>query len=339
MRRKSFSRRDFLRGLAGGATLASSAPLSISTALAQNAPGNAAYPARPIRVIVPFAAGSSTDITMRRLEPHMTRALGQQLVIDNRPGAVGVLGSEQVKRAAPDGYTLLMTAVSSHSIAAALRPNSLPYDVIRDFTPIGRLLTTTNFIAVHPSVPARNLQELIAHSKTISGGLSFASGGTGSSNHLAGEALRLAGANIVHVPYNSAAQAVNEVIGGHIPVLIYTAAVVPHMRSGRLRVLAVTSERRHKHAPDVPTVVEQGMASVVSQGWTGLFGPAGLPAAIRNRLWAVLKDAMTDPDTRQKFADAGLEEALSPPDEFRAFLERDVVKWRDIVRRAGLSTT
>lgn len=340
-RKTSYQRRDLLlRGLATGAALASGAWLPGKAALAQSAAGSGGgYPTRPIRIVVPFAPGSSTDITMRRLEPQMTRSLGQQLVVDNRPGAVGVLGSEQVKRAAPDGYTLLMTGVSSHSIAAALRPKSLPYDAVRDFTPIGRLFMTTNFIAVHPSVPARNLQELVAYSKTVQGGVSFGSGGTGGSNHLAGEALRLAGANIVHVPYNSAAQAVNDTIGGQIPMLIYTAAVIPHVRSGRLRALAVTSERRHPHAPEVATVVEQGMPGVVAQGWTGFFGPAGLSDAIRSRLWTAVRDALTDTDTRQKFADAGLEEAMLPPDEFRAFIERDVVKWRDIVRRSGLPTS
>lgn len=296
------------------------------------------YPVRPIRVVVPFAAGSSTDITLRRLEPHMTRSLGQALVVDNRAGAVGIIGSEFVRRAPADGYTLLMTAVSSHSIAAALKPKSLPYDVLRDFTPIGRAFGTTNFIVVNPAVPVHTLQELIAYSKTVSGGLSFGSGGSGSSNHLAGEALRLNGANIVHVPYNNVSQAITDVVAGHLPMLIYTVAVVPHVRNGRLRAIAVTAERRHRHAPDVPTVAEQGVPGAAANGWSGLFGPAGLPVTIRNRLYTALRDAISDPAVARQYVEAGQEEALLPPDEFQAFLGRDVEMWRDVVRRAGLPT-
>ncbi len=326
------SRRQFMQF--GG--LVAMGPGALAGLRAQEA---SAYPARPVRMIVPFAAGSSTDIVVRLLEPQMSRALGQPVVVDNRPGAVGVLGSEQVKRAAPDGYTLLVTAVSSHSIAAALRPRSLPYDPIKDFTPIARLVTTSNFVVVHPSVPVTNLKELVAHAATVKGGLGFGSGGTGSSNHLAGEALRLAGANIVHVPYNSAAQAVTDVIAGHIPMLIYTAAVVPHLKSGRLRAIAVTSERRHANAPEVLTVAEQGFPEAVAQGWTGFFGPAGIPEAIRTRLWTALDGAMANAEVREKFKTADLEAGLLGPAEFRSFLERDVTKWREIVRRSGVETS
>ena len=294
------------------------------------------YPARPIRVVVPFATGSSTDITVRRLEPHMSRTLGQPLVIDNRAGAVGVIGSDLVRRATPDGYTVLMTAVSSHSIAAALRPKSLPYDAIKDFTPIARAFTTTNFVVVNPGIPVASLQELIAHSKRVSAGLSYGTGGTGSSNHLAGEALRLSGANIVHVPFNNVSQAITSVLGGEIPVLIYTVAVVPYVKSGRLKALAVTSEKRHPQAPDVATVIEQGVPGAVAQGWSALFGPASLPGPIRDRLHRALRDAVLDPEIAKAYTAAGQEEGLMGPDEFRAFLEKDVQRWKDVVTRANL---
>jgi tripartite-type tricarboxylate transporter receptor subunit TctC len=243
-----------------------------------------------------------------------------------------------VRRATADGYTVLMTAVSSHSIAAALRPKSLPYDPVRDFTPIARAFTTTNFVVVNPGVPAGNLQELIAHSKRVSAGLSYGTGGTGSSNHLAGEALRLSGANIVHVPFNNVSQAITSVLGGEIPVLIYTVAVVPYIKSGRLKALAVTSEKRHPQAPDVATVVEQGIPAAIAQGWSGLFGPAGLPVPIRDRLHRALRDAVADPEIAKAYTAAGQEEGLMTPDEFRAFLEKDVRRWKDVVARANLAT-
>lgn len=318
---------------AAGVLFAAFAGMASTGATAQ---GN--WPARPIRLVVPFAPGSSTDITVRRLEPHMSKTLGQALVVDNRAGAVGVTGSEAVKRAAPDGYTVMMTAVSSHSLAAALRPKTLPYDVIRDFTPIARAFTTTNFVTVNPAVPANNLQELIAYSKTVPAGLSFGSGGQGSSNHLAGEALKVNGANIVHVPYNNVAQAITDVLANHIPMLIYTVALVPHVKSGKLRALAVTSEKRHPQAPDIPTVVEQGVPGGVAQGWSGMFGPAGLAVPVRDRFHGALKEAMADPEIIKSYVAAGQEEGLMGPEEFRAFLEKDVKMWKDVVTRAKVPT-
>ena len=314
--------------------------MGLALAMFQAAPVRSqdAYPARPIRLVVPFGPGSSTDITARRLEPHMSQTLGQQLVVENRAGAVGVIGSDYVKRAAPDGYTLLMTAVSSHSIAGALRPKTLPYDVVRDFTPIGRTFTTTGFILVHPSVQVRSLKELIGHSKTLPKGLSFASGGFGSSNHLLGEALKLHGANIVHIPYVNLGQAITDVVGGHVPMMIYTVAVVPHVRAGRLRALAVSSPQRHKQLPDIPTIAEQGFPGTGASGWSGFFGPAGLALPIRNRLYNALRDAINDPEIAKAYTAAGQEEGLMPPDEFRAFVERDLAMWTEVVRRAKLPT-
>ncbi len=326
-------RRRFLgAGLAAAAIFAASAALALKSAAAADAP----YPTKPIRVVVPFAAGSATDIMMRQLGPRMSDALGQQLIIDNRPGAVGVIGSEVVMRTPPDGYTLVMSAVSSHSIAPAVRAN-LPYDVLRDFTPIGRACTSANFIVVHPSVPARSLKQLIAFSKTVAGGVSFSSGGTGSSNHLAGEMLRIrTGANFVHVPYSSVSQALIDTIGGQIPMMVYTVAVLPYVRQGRLRALAVTSEQRSKQAPEVPTVIEQGVPGMVANSWFGLFGPARLPDPIRDRLYAVLRDALLAPEVSSKLIEVGLEPSPLSPAEFRAFIERDIAMWKDVVKKSGV---
>jgi tripartite-type tricarboxylate transporter receptor subunit TctC len=273
----------------------------------------------------------------RLLAPHMSRALGQPLIIENRPGAAGVLGSEAVQRAIPDGHTLLMAAVSSHAIAPALR-REMPYDVLKDFIPIGLSARSTNFIVVHPSVPAQTLQELVAYSKRVSGGVGYASGGIGGSNHLAGELLRLrTGGSFVHVPYSNQGQAVNDVVAGHVPMLIYTVAVLPHVREGRLRALAVTSEQRQPQAPEVPTAVEQGAADVVANSWFGLFGPAGLPQGVRDRLFECLRNALLDTEIRPKLIDMGLEPSPMPPAEFGRFIVVEIAKWTEVGRAAGIS--
>ena len=266
----------------------------------------------------------------------MTKMLGQPVVVENRPGAVGMVGAEVVKRAKPDGYTLLYTA-ASHSIQAALRPKSLPFDAVRDFTPIGRAFTTTGLIAVNPVVPVANVKELIEHSKTLPKGLSFAAGGYGSSHHFQGEALRARGANLVLVPYVKIAQGISDVVGGHVPMIIYsTDALSPHIKAGRLRAIAVNSEKRQRELPDVPTLGEQGYKGTGSGSWSGLMGPAGLAAPIRTRLYAALEAAVHDPATVKYYTTSGLEEGLLNPDEFRAFMESDIAMWGEIVQKAKL---
>jgi tripartite-type tricarboxylate transporter receptor subunit TctC len=317
------------------AALAALATLGGRSAAAQPAAGSA-FPTRPIRVVVPFAAGSATDIMMRHLAPRMAEDLGQPITIDNRAGAAGVLGSEAVVRAPADGHVLAMAAVSSHAIAPALR-RDMPYDVLRDFTPIGLSCTSTNFIVVHPSVPAQTLQELVAYSKTLPGGVSYGSGGIGGSNHLAGEMLKLrTGANLVHVPYANQGQAVNDVVGGHVPMLIYTVAILPHVQAGRLRALAVTSEQRQPQAPEVPTALEQGARDVVANSWFALFGPAGLADARRDRLNAALAGALRDPTIAARLIETGLTPAPMSSADFRRFLEAEIVKWAEVGRAANI---
>jgi tripartite-type tricarboxylate transporter receptor subunit TctC len=312
------------------------AALAAAQARGAVAQGGSAFPSRPIRVTVPFAAGSATDIMMRHLAPHMQETLGQSLAVENRPGAAGVPGSEMVVRAPADGHSLLMAAVSSHAIAPAIR-REMPYDVMRDFTPIGLSCTSTNFIVVHPSVPATNLRELIEHSKRVQGGISYGSGGVGGSNHLAGELLRLrSGANLVHVPYSNQAQALNDVVAGHVPMLIYTVAILPHVRAGRLRALAVTSEQRQPQAPDVPTAVEQGAEGVIANSWFAMFGPARLPEPARDRIFAALRAALDEPSIAAKLVATGLTPAPMPPLEFRQFLTTEIAKWTEVGRAANV---
>jgi tripartite-type tricarboxylate transporter receptor subunit TctC len=303
---------------------------------ATSAKAQGAWPTRPVRVVVPFPAGSATDTMMRVLGPRMAQVLGQPIVVDNRSGAGGVTGSEVIARAPRDGYSLLMAAASSHGILPALMPR-IPYDALADFTPIGLACTSTNFIVVHPSLPVTNLQELIAYAKAQPQGLSFAAGSRGSSNGLAGEMLALrTGAPLTHIPYNNIAQGVTDVVGGHIKVLIYTVAILPHVRAGRLRAIAVTSARRQVQAPEVPTAVEQGAEGVIADSWFAMFGPAGIPDAVRDRAGEALREALADPEIAQRLVHLGLTPAFLGPDELRGFVQAEIAKWAEVSRAAGL---
>ena len=324
---RGIGRRPFLvrAGLAGAGL---AAPVPTGRALAQ-----AGYPDRPIRVIVPFGAGTSTDILTRLISPRMSQSLGQPVVVENRPGA----GSDAVAKAPPDGYTLCMGSIASHSINVALMPK-LPYDVSRDFVPISLVTNAPNLLVVGPQVPVRTLPEFLAWSRQQIGGASYASAGNGTSSHLAGELLRLrTGAPLVHVPYRSGAQAVTDVVAGHVPMLVYqVAAVLPFVRDGRLRALAAASTRRLEWAPEVPTALEQGVPDFDVSAWHGLFAPAGLPAPVLERVFGALTEALTDPEVRPKLAEQGLEPVGMAPAEFRRFLQADIAKWRGVVRAANI---
>lgn len=297
----------------------------------------ATWPDRPIRLIVPYGAGTSTDTMTRLVAPHMSATLGQPIVIENRVGASGAVGSEAVARSAPDGYTLLMGAIASHSVIVSLMPR-LPYDPVRDFTQISLVTSAPNLLVVHPSVPARNLGEFLAWARERPGGVPYASAGNGTSSHLAGELLKMrTGAPLEHVPYRSGAQAVTDVLAGQVPMLVYQVTVVlPHVREGRLRALAATSARRLPWTPDVPTVEEQGLADFDVGAWHGLFGPAGMPAPVVDRIYGALSAALNDPALRPRLVDQGLVPIGMPPAEFRPFLETDILRWREVVRAANI---
>jgi tripartite-type tricarboxylate transporter receptor subunit TctC len=315
--------------------LGASALGAIATPAAAQA--RAEYPSRPIRIIVTFAAGSATDIMTRHLAARMSQTLGQNLVIENRVGAAGAIGAEQVARATPDGYTIAMSAVSAMAIAPAIRGSAMPYDNLRDFTHIGRACTATNVVAVHPSVPASTLPELIAWSRTVAGGVRYSSGGHGGSNHLAGELIALrTGAPFVHVPYSNQGQAVSDAVAGHVPMIIYTVALLPHIRSGRLKAIAVTSEVRQKQLPDIGTAIEQGVPGIVANSWFGMVGPAGIPDPIRDRLYTALAEALSQPDIQSKLIDTGLQPDPLPAQTFRSFIERDTQTWREVAKAAGI---
>ncbi len=318
------------RALLGGALLA--APLLAPRA----ARAQENWPTRPIRMVVPFGAGTSTDIMTRLVSTRMSQILGQPLVVENRAGAGGVVGSDGVAKAAPDGYTLCMGSIASHSVNVSLMPN-MPYDVLRDFTPISLVTNAPNLLVISPRIPARTLPEFIAWAKQQGQGVSYASAGNGTSSHLAGELLKLrTGAPFEHVPYRSGSQAVTDVVAGNVPMIIYqVTAVLPFVREGTLRALAATSAQRLQLTPEIPTAMEQGIADFDVSAWHGLFAPARLPEPLRDRIYAALREALFAPELKQQLLDQGLEPVAMPPAEFRPWLERDIAKWREVVRVSG----
>lgn len=324
----TLNRRQVIQG-AAGALLGGSA---VSATWAQGA----GYPDRPIRLVVPWGTGSNGDIAMRLLAPRMSQLLGQQVIVDNKAGATGVMGSEQVTRTAPDGYTLLMASIASHSTIVPLSPK-LPYNVMRDFSYIGGATSTPAVIVVTPSVPARDLKEFVAWTKTQPRGVDYASSGLGGSGHLATEMLRLrTGASLVHVPYKEAGRAVSDLAAGVCKMMIYYASVVPLVRSGQLRALAVMSDQRMSGLPYVATTEEQGFHGMTVSAWTGLMAPAGLPDPIRDKVYAALRTAVLDPALKPNLVAQGLEPFALPPAEFKRFVEGDITKWAEVVRVAGI---
>ena len=311
-----------------GAGLALAAP---RLALAQDN-----WPARPIRLIVPFGAGTSTDIISRLLTPKMSERLGQPIVVENRAGAGGVVGSDAVAKGAPDGYTLCMGSIASHSVNMSLMPN-MPYDALRDFSAISLVTEAPNLLVVSPKVPANTLPEFIDWAKKQSNGVSYASAGNGTSSHLAGELLKLkTDAPLVHVPYRSGAQAVTDVISGQVPMTIYqVTAVLPFVKDGKLKALAATSAQRLSMVPDVPTAIEQGIADFDVSAWHGLFGPAKMPLPARDKVYAALKEALFAPELQEQLKNQGLIPVAMPPGEFHPWLAKDIEKWREVVKISG----
>lgn len=293
------------------------------------------FPSRPVTIVVPYGAGSSTDILARIIARQMALDLGQPVVVENRAGAGGTLGSAAVAKSAPDGHTLVMGTISSHSINASMMPK-ISYDVLRDFTPVSLAAYFPNVLAVNKDVPANNLQELVALGKT-KGGLSFATGGVGSSGQLAGELLKLrTGIPMVHVPYKEVGQAVSDTMAGHIPVIIYQVpALVSHIKAGNLKALAVLQPQRTALLPDVPTPGEQGIEGFDATAWMGLFGPAQMPSGVTARLQKAMADATANPEVRTQLAQQGFTPVGSSPTEFRQFLEKDIAKWAQVVKATG----
>ena len=296
------------------------------------------YPSKPIRMVVGFPPGGGTDVVARILAPRMSELLGEPVVIDNRPGATGTVAAGQVAKAVPDGYTVMMGHVSVNAIAPSLFSN-LSYDVLKDFAPIAIAAAVPHLVVVHPSLPVTNLRELIAHLKSQPGKLTFPSAGNGSMPHLAGEIFNsLAGVQVMHVPYKGSGQSMQDLLGGqHLVAFDTMPASSPHVRSGKLRAVAVSSAARVASFPEVPTAEEAGLPGYRVITWYGLFAPAGTPRAIVNRLHADTVKAMQTPDTKAKLDGIGADGTVSrSPEEFAALVRADTARYAKIVKDIGL---
>jgi tripartite-type tricarboxylate transporter receptor subunit TctC len=295
------------------------------------------YPAKSIRFIVPFPPGGSADILARAIGQKAGEGLGQSVVVENRPGAGTAIGAEALAKSAPDGYAIMIGTVSSHAINPALNPK-LPFDPVKDFTPVSLVASIPFAMIVHPSVPAKTVQEFVALARAKPGTLNYSSAGSGTSNHLAGELLKsMAGIDIVHVPYKGSAPALNDLISGQVALmfdLVLTAA--PHVKSGAVRGLAVTGAKRSSALPDLPTVAESGIPGYEVSAWFGIFAPAGVPQPVVQRLNAEFVKALREPDLRQRLASQGAEPLTSTPDEFAAYLRAEIDKWAKVVKAAGM---
>jgi tripartite-type tricarboxylate transporter receptor subunit TctC len=294
------------------------------------------YPVRPVRIVLTFGApGGAPDTIARTLGAELAKMWGQQLVVDPRPGGAGILATDLVSKATPDGYTLLLIS-PSHVINPVLHPK-LTYDPIKDFAAVTQVAEVPNVLTVYPGVPARSVKELIALAKAKPGSLSYGSSGIGSSQHLAGELFReMAGINIVHVPYKAGTAANLDLIAGRIQIGFASTTSVPHIKSGRLIALGVTSARRSSALPDVPTIAEAGLPGYVASAWYGVLVPARTPKAIIDRLNADFRKATRVPEVVQIQSQLMIEPTTSAtPAEFEAFLDRERRKWGDVARRSG----
>ncbi len=304
--------------------------------LAQPTPARAAYPSRTIKMIVPYPAGGTTDFLGRLVADQLKTGLGATVIVENKPGAGTTLGADQVARAEPDGYTLLMATSTTLAINKTLY-KKLPYDPVKDFTPIALVAGVPFALIVNPQVPAKTLSEFIAYAKSTPG-LAYGSAGNGSPQHLGAEMLKEAAAiDIRHVPYRGSVPAMLDVIAGHIPFMVVDLQpALPQIREGKVRVLGVTTPRRVAIASDIPTLAEAGLPGFELVAWQGVVAPAGVPRAIVDPLAAQIAKLMADPATREKLTTIALEPlAGSTPDGFAAFIKTEVDRWGDIVKNSG----
>lgn len=303
---------------------------------AHAATSDSAYPARPVRIIVPQTPGASTDLTARLIAQKLSPVLGQPIIVENRPGAGSIVGSEIVAKATPDGHTLLVVA-SSFVLNPILQKN-LPFDPQRDFAPITQLSSFPNLLVVHPAVPAKTVQELVALAKAKPGALNYGSAGTATGTHLSAELFKyMTGTDMVHVPYKGGGAAIPALLGGQVQLMFSTTvAALPHVRSGKLRAIAVTSLQRAPSAPDVPTIAESGVPGYDHSAWNGLFAPAKTPRAVVARLNSEVTKILHAPDIKAIFTKEGAEPVGNKSAEFAAILKSETAKWTKLVKAAGI---
>jgi tripartite-type tricarboxylate transporter receptor subunit TctC len=295
------------------------------------------YPSHPIRWVIPFAPGGPSDIIGRLFAVKLTEALGQQVVIDNRGGASGIIACDLVAHSAPDGYTMMQGGTSALTVNQYLHAK-LPYNAQRDFRMVTELVSTPNVLVVHPSIPVHSVKDLVALAKAKPGQITFASGGSGTANHLSSEMFRYyAGVDLVHVPFKGTGPALTAVLGGQVQMMFSNMLpAMPHVRAGKLRGLAVTSAQRSPAAPDLPTVAESGYAGFEATSWHGVVVPAATPAPIVKRLYTELRQITEQSDVKDRFAADGTLVVGSTPEEFAAVVKRDSAKWAKIIKAAGI---
>ncbi|NDP42329.1 MAG: tripartite tricarboxylate transporter substrate binding protein [Aromatoleum sp.] len=308
----------------------------VALAALASAAGAQAWPSKPIKWIVPFAPGGTTDILARTVAEKLQGVLGQPVVIENKPGAGGAVGAEFTAKAAPDGYTIMGGTISTHAINASLYAK-LPYDPVKDFAPITLIARVPNMLVINPEVPAKDVKELIALMKANPGKYSFASSGNGTSQHLSGELFKsMAGVEMQHIPYKGSPPALQDVVGGQVTMTFDNITTAwPLAKAGKLRALAVTTAKRSSVAPEVPTLAESGLPGFEVGSWQGVFAPAGTPPQIVRRLNVEIVKILNLPDVRERLSGLGAEIVADSPEEFGALVKSEVVKWADVVKKSG----
>jgi tripartite-type tricarboxylate transporter receptor subunit TctC len=295
-----------------------------------------AYPEKPIKIVVPYPAAGTPDILAREIASKLSALLGQQVIVDNRPGAGGNIGSEMVAKAAPDGYTIVMGTVATHSINQALY-KKLPFDPIKDFAPVILVATTPNVLVVNPDIPIKTVKDLIALAKAKPGEITFASGGNGTSHHIGGSLFqKLTGVQMTHVPYKGSGAALPDLIGGQVNIMFDNlTSSMPHIKSGKLRAIATTGLTRSAAMPDLPTVIEAGVPGFEITAWFGLLAPANTPRAIIERLNLEVTKVLNQPGIKARFIAQGAEPKPGTPEQFGIFVKEKIAQWTPIVKASG----
>lgn len=311
------------------------AAAALAVAGLSSAHAQEAYPSKPIHIVVTFTTGGAPDILARLIGEKLQAAWGQTVAVDNKPGAGGNIGADFVAKAPPDGHTIVVGTVGTHSINGALY-SKMPYDMVKDFTPITLLATTANLLVVHPSLPAKTLPEFIALGKK-DGKMTFASSGSGTSIHVSGELFKsMTGIDMTHIPYKGRASAIPDLLGGRTTMMFDNMpSSLPLVKEGKLRALGITSARRSAAAPDIPTIAEQGLPGFEAVSWFALFAPAGTPRPVVDKLQAEVKKIVTTGDVARRLAEIGLEPVGSTPEELAAYQAREITKWAKVVKDSG----
>jgi tripartite-type tricarboxylate transporter receptor subunit TctC len=311
--------------------------LALCTALAPVAAFADNYPSKPVRVVVGFSAGGAVDNVARQLSQSLAKDAGGSFIVENRPGATGIIAADNVAKSSPDGYSLLVATQSTMVVGPSIYPK-MGFDPIKDFTPVSLIASVPMVLVVHPSLPVKNVQELIAYARRENGGLSYASSGQGGPQHVAAELFgSMAKVKLMHVPYKGEANAISDLLGNQVPMMFSNLQpLLPHIKSGRLRALAVSSLQRSSVAPEIPTVAESGLPGFEALTWFGLFVPAGTPQPIVDQLNAEVKKGLASPELRTKLTQQGLTVVGSSSAEMKAYMKQEVPKWGKLLREANI---